>query len=356
VAKEAAEKSQEELKQSRDEAKKAAGELKANSEECEQLQAEAAARLQGLQSNVCGVITQVESERTKAAAVEKEVAENAKQAYDTMEAAMKEMSLSCVPEAPETEELTNSNIPEAKQVDASQKQEVFGLTKLDQQQDAKQNELEEKLKAAKDAVYVPKNAAEEQYVQISALANRANALEGNVIASKEQLSQTEAYTSNISKAQTEVKQVNASQKLTDKNQELTATAQFADPKVNFRDTCSEATQKFMELAQVYMSANTNSGSVSAIALDVNYREKIGKDQELIGLTGKDKVDDIDLSSLASIVECRNVREQQSYVKAVEGSYGQVQQIKQFLPYVSDEDTLKEIEIAKAKVDTDTYGN
>ena len=116
----------------------------------------------------------------KALLVEKELAEKAKQSYGKMEAAMKEMTASCVPEA------------------------------------------------SVAVVY-----------QESALANRVNTLEGTAIASKEQLSQTEVYTSNISKAQTEVKQVYASQELTNKNQELTATAQFADPKVNFRDTCSK---------------------------------------------------------------------------------------------------------------------
>ena len=81
----------------------------------------------------------------------------------------------------------------------------------------------------------------------------------------------------------------------------------------------------MELAQVYMSANV-------IELE--------------------PVNDIDLSSLASIVECRNVREQQSYVKAVEGaSFLSSGTLAVTYPFESDFKNL-----ARAEIDTDTDGN
>ena len=396
AAKKAAEKSQGELKQSRDEAKKAAGklqaaltqsqdevtrmkkaadELKAKAEETatalqaklkqsqadtalaiKKSQAEAAAKLQGLQAAVCTEIAQVESERAEAVRVEKEVAEKAKQAaLLQMDTAMKEITSSCLPEAPvdvvykqeseklnedswtwsieefndaspqdklfyeakniedvvepvilevaNTEDLTKdqlslytSNISNAAlpsgpesadalgfQVDARQKQEAFEVTKLDQRQDSKQNESEEELKRASEKVlsYVPKNTAEEQYVQI------------------------------------------ARQDVIGRDQDGLA-AKFAE--VNVRETCSAATQKFMELARAYMSVSAIVPGVNPVTYRGELTDSIGREQEFIKdqVIELEPVNDIGLSSLASIVGCGAVKKQQA------------------LPFVSEEDASEEV--------------
>jgi len=233
-----------------------------NARAIEKSRADAAAKLQGLQAAVCTEIAQVESK--------------AKQAYDTMEAAMKEMTASCVPEAPATK------------VNGGVSYKVTSSTGIG----TKASE--------KDAVsYVPNNAAEEQAIQISR--------------------SPDAWVDLIVKDQAQVDQ-------------------FA---YNVRETCSAATQKFMELARVYMSASVGmiTGDHKDTAINVIGRDQtayIGRGKELIGITGKDQVieldptNEIDLSSLASIVGCGAAKKQQ-------------------FPWDDASDA------AKAEVDTDTDG-
>ena len=342
------------------------------------------AKLQGLQAAVCEEIAQVESAQAQSERINLEIAEKAKQASLQMEAAMKEMISSCVPEgtvdivykqepeklnevqdfqvqgltsltskelndarqdvifyeakniedvdkpvvlkgtadnidiAPsppkpalpkaQTEELTNSNISEAKQVDAGQKLEAFGLSTLDQQQYVKQNESEEELKRASEKVeisYVAQNAEEQQYDQIA----RRDAPESASVTQKPpppqlDVSNPDAWVDPI------IDLIVRDQTDLD--------AKFAYPNVNFRDTCSAATQKFMELARVYMSVSVGmiTGDHKDTVINVIGRDQtfdlIGREKELIGITGKDQVleppvNDIDLSNLASIVGCGAVK-------------------------------------------------
>jgi len=400
--KKAAGKLQAALAQSQEEAartKKALGEVQAKAEETatalqakleqsqaaadiaiEKSQAEAADKLQGLQAAVCKEIAQVESAQTQSALVEKEVAEKAKQALGRMEVAMKEMTASCVPEAPvdvvykqESEKLNevkdfqvqgltsltskefndavkyipqNVNFKLQEFNDASPQDKLFyeaknvediepvvlkpaskeaasvafDLSKLDQQQDVKQNELEEELNRASGKVefsYLAKNAAEEQYVQIS-------------------------------------------------RQDVISRAQDG-----LGAQCSAATQKFIELAVAMITGDHKDTAINVIGRDqtadlVTYRgqltDLIGRDQELIDITGKDQVielepvNDIDLSSLVSIVGCGAVKKQQ-LVKVDSGNFP-FEVVK--YPLVSEKDAKYDgtsLQYVKAEVDnTDTDGN
>jgi len=339
----------------------------------EKSQVEAAAKLQGLQAAVCTEIAQVESAQTK-------VAEKAKQALLEMETAMKEMTLSCVPEAPvdvvykqESEKLNevkdfqvqgltsltskefndavkyipqNVNFKLQEFNDASPQDKLFyeaknvediepvvlkpaskeaasvafDLSKLDQQQDVKQNELEEELNRASGKVefsYLAKNAAEEQYVQIS-------------------------------------------------RQDVISRAQDG-----LGAQCSASTQKFIELAVAMITGDHKDTAINVIGRDqtadlVTYRgqltDLIGRDQELIDITGKDQVielepvNDIDLSSLVSIVGCGAVKKQQ-LVKVDSGNFP-FEVVK--YPLVSEKDAKYDgtsLQYVKAEVDnTDTDGN